>query len=69
MTVDHFEYRLKGITYTSFVIITSEMFLGGCIFVDHMSGYIHIDYQLRFSNSETIQAKQRYEICAWIMVL
>ena len=37
------------------------MYVGGCIFVDHMCNYIHIEHQLGFSSSETIRAKQIFE--------
>ena len=61
VSVDHFESRLRGRTYTSFGKTTSDQYVGGCIFVDHMSGYIHIENQLGFSSSETIRAKQNFE--------
>jgi Integrase core domain. len=61
VSADHFESRLKGRTYTSYGRVTSEQFVGGCIFVDHMSGYIHVEHQLGFSSSETIRAKQNFE--------
>ena len=44
VSVDHFESRLKGRTYTSFGKTTSKQYVGGCIFVDHMSGYIHVEH-------------------------
>ena len=59
--MDHFESRLKGRTYTSFGRATSDKFVGGCIFVDHASSYIHVEHQLGFSASETIRAKQSFE--------
>ena len=61
VSVDHFESRLKGRTYTSFGKTTSDQYVGGCTFVDHMSGYVHVEHQLGFSGSETIRAKQNYE--------
>jgi hypothetical protein len=61
VSVDHFESRLKGRTYTSYGKTTSDQYVGGCIFVDHMSGYIHVEHQLGFSSTETIRAKQNYE--------
>lgn len=61
VSVDHFESRLKGRTYTSFGKTTSEQYKGGCIFVDHMSGMIHIEHQLGFSSTESIRAKQSFE--------
>mmetsp|Transcript_15021 Transcript_15021/g.28265 ORF Transcript_15021/g.28265 Transcript_15021/m.28265 type:complete len:2300 (+) Transcript_15021:159-7058(+) len=61
VSADHFESRLKGRTYSSFGKTTSDQYVGGCIFVDHMSGYIHVEHQLGFSSSETIRAKQNFE--------
>ena len=40
VSVDHFESRIKGRTFNSFGQSTSEHFVGGCVFVDHMSGYL-----------------------------
>ena len=39
----------------------SEQYKGGCIFTDHMSGYVHVEHQLGLSSSESIQAKQRFK--------
>ena len=61
ISVDHFESRLKGRTLQSRGRTTSDQYVGGCIFVDHMSGYIHVEPQLGFSSSETIRAKQNFE--------
>jgi hypothetical protein len=61
VSADHFESRLKGRTYSSFGRTTSDQYVGGCIFVDHMSGYLHVEHQLGFSSSETIRAKQNFE--------
>ena len=35
--------------------------IGKCIFVDHVSGYVHIEFQLGFSAIETIRATQNFE--------
>ena len=61
VSVDHFESRLQGRTLTSYGRDSSDKYVGGCIFVDHMSGYIHVEPQLGFSGSETIRAKQNFE--------
>ena len=61
ISVDHFESRLRGRTLTSLGRSSSDSYVGGCIFVDHMSGYIHVEEQLGFSGSETIRAKQSFE--------
>ena len=60
VSVDHFESRLKGRTLESFGK-SSHSYKGGCIFVDHMSGFIHVEEQLGFSASESIRAKQVFE--------
>ena len=39
----------------------SEKYVGGCVFVDHMSSYIHVDHQLGFYSSETVRVKQSFE--------
>ena len=46
--VDYFEYYLKGPILTSFVLSYSEQWVGGYIFVDHASGYLHIEHKLGF---------------------
>ena len=61
ISVDHFESRLRGRTYDSFGKVSSDTYVGGCIFVDHGSGYIRVEHQLGFSAVETIRAKQNYE--------
>ena len=61
VSVDHFESRLKGRTFDSFGKATSDQYIGGCIFVDHASSYVHMEFQLGFSAIETIWAKQNFE--------
>jgi hypothetical protein len=61
VSVDHFESRLRGRTFDSFGKTTSNQYVGGCIFVDHASSYVHVEHQLGFSAVETIRAKQAYE--------
>ena len=61
VSVDHFESRLKGRTNDSYGKLTSDQYVGGCIFVDHASGYMHVEHQLGFSAVETIRAKQNFE--------
>ena len=61
ISVDHIESRMKGQTITSFGRTMSEQYVGGCVFVDHMSSYIHVVHQLGFSSSETVRAKQSFE--------
>ena len=37
------------------------MYAGGCIFVDHAMGFVHIEYLINFTATETINAKQQFE--------
>ena len=39
------------------------MYAGGCIFVDHATGDVHVEHLLNFTTTETLQAKARYEKC------
>jgi hypothetical protein len=40
------------------------MYCGGCVFVDHFSGMIHIELQQNLNSHETLAAKGRYEAMA-----
>ena len=57
VSIDHFESRLLGQTFDSYGKLSDNTFKGGCIFVEHGTGYIHVEHQLGFSAVETIQAK------------
>ena len=61
VSVDHFESRLLGRTFDSYGKPSADTYKGGCIFVDHGTGYIQVEHQLGFSAVETIRAKQNYE--------
>jgi hypothetical protein len=61
---DHFESRLLGWTFDSYGKAYSEMYKGCCIFVNHGSGYMHVEHQLGFSAADTIRAKQNFESMA-----
>ena len=61
VSVDHFESRLLGRTFDSYGKPSSAQYKGGCIFVDHGSGFLHVEHQLGFSAVKTIRAKQSYE--------
>ena len=58
--VNNFESRLKGLTSNSFELSSFEQYVGGCIFVNPTSVYIHVENQLGFSASETIRYKQNF---------
>jgi hypothetical protein len=38
------------------------MFSGGCLFVDHASGYIHVEFQTNLNTHETLNAKENFEL-------
>lgn len=38
------------------------MFSGGCLFVDHASGYIHVEFQTHLNTHETLNAKENFEL-------
>ena len=65
VSVDHFESRLLGLTRDSYGKPSSAKYKGGCIFVDHGTGYVHVEHQLGFSAVETIRAKQSFESMAF----
>jgi len=58
--VDHFESRM-GRTLNSYGGPSADKFVGGCIFVDHESGFLHVEHQVGFYAGEIIQAKQNFE--------
>ena len=61
ISVDHFKLQLKGCTPNSRGHASSDQYVGGCIFVDHVSKYLHVEHQLGFCSSERICAKQNFE--------
>ena len=39
----------------------SEMFSGGCVFIDHASGYVSIKHQVDINVTETVKEKLTFE--------
>ena len=39
----------------------SDMFSGGCVFINHASGYVSIDHQVAINATETFKAKLTFE--------
>ena len=39
----------------------SDMFSGGCVFIDHASGYVIIKHQVAINATETVKAKLTFE--------
>ena len=62
VSVDHFVSSVKGRSFTGFDRgVGAEKYVGGCIFVDHASGYIHTEMQPSLSTHETLRAKGNFE--------
>ena len=62
VSVDHFISSVKGRKFTGYDKgADPERFVGGCIFVDHCSSYIHIECQTALLSHETLQAKINFE--------
>ena len=63
ISVDHFIIRTPGrlIEGNGQKKISGDMYSGGCIFVDHASGYIHIILQAHMNTHETLAAKISFE--------
>ena len=39
----------------------SDMFSGGCVFIDHSSGYVSIKHQVDINATENVKAKLTFE--------
>ena len=62
VSVDHFASSVKGRLFTSRGKTSDDsMYCGGCIFVDHASSYIHIEFQNHLTSHETAKAKEDFE--------
>ena len=62
VSVDLFHSALPGhLCYPKRHTDDKGMFHGGCIFLDHASGYIQVQYQVTFSADETIKDKLPYK--------
>ena len=62
VSMDYFKVTGKGHLYNSMgKTHEGNMYLGGCIFVDHATGYIHIEHLINFNTNETILAKHCFE--------
>jgi hypothetical protein len=63
ISVDRFVCSTKGCLFTSRGKTSdSEMYdSGGCLFIDHASGYIHVEFQTHLNTHETISAKEKIE--------
>ena len=60
--MDHFNVTDRGRLYTLIgKTHPNMMYSGGCIFVYHPMGFVHIEHMIDFTAMATIQAKRRFE--------
>ena len=62
MSADHYISWAPGRLYhTKGKSDPSDMFSGGCVFIDNVSGYARIKHQVAINTTETVKAKQTFE--------
>lgn len=63
IAVDHFVCSTKGRLFTSKgKTAENEMFCGGCVYVDHATGYLFVAFQKQLNTHETLKAKEQFEL-------
>ena len=62
VSVDHFYSSSKGRLLNTYGKESSDQkYVGGCIFVDHSSGLIHVELQTHLNSHETLNSKKSFE--------
>ena len=62
VSAGHYISRAPGRLYhTKGKSNQSDMFSGGCVFIDHASGYVSIKHQVAINSTETVKAKLTFE--------
>ena len=62
VSADHYISRAPDRLYhTKGTSDQSDMFSGGCVFIDHASGYVSIKHQVNIKTTETVKAKLTFE--------
>ena len=62
VSADHYISRYPGRLYhTKGKSDQYDMFSGGCVFIDHSSGYVGIKHQVAINATETVKAKLTFE--------
>jgi hypothetical protein len=63
ISVDHFICNTKGRREnTRGREVDSSKYVGGCIFVDHSTSFVHVELQPHLNTTETLQAKESFEL-------
>jgi hypothetical protein len=61
--LDHFVCSTKGRLFgTRGKTNQDTMLCGGCIFVDHASNFVHVEFQAHLTTHETLKGKEKYEL-------
>ena len=62
VSADHYTSRSPSrIYHTKRKSDQSDMFSGGCVFIDHSIGYVSIKQQVAINSTETVNAKLMFE--------
>jgi len=62
VSVDHFVSSAKGRRVNTFGKESAkDKHVGGCIFVDHSSGRVHVELQSHLNSRETLRSKKEHE--------
>ena len=65
VSFDHFICGTKGRLFSSAgKSLNSEMFAGGCLFIDHATNFVHVEFQKHLNSTETMKAKGKFEALA-----
>ena len=62
ISMDHFICKSKGRLFTSAgKSLLQDMFCGGCLFIDHASSFVHVEFQVHLNTAESLNAKDKFE--------
>ena len=65
VSIDHFICGTKGRLFSSAgKSLNSDIFAGGCLFIDYASNFVHFEFQKHLNTHETLKAKQSFELMA-----
>ena len=65
VSIDHFICGTKGRLFSSAgKSLNTDMFAGGCLFIDHATNFVHVEFQKHLNSTETMKAKERFEAMA-----
>ena len=67
VSIDHFELQLLGWMINSYGESSAAKLVGGCIFVDHASVFLHVEHQVGFYAVETFKLNKVVKGCLWNM--